>query len=229
MVRVYDHPWQALRRYLSGTGRYPWDVAVRTPLGTVTPRLFNRMDLLTLNEIFCRLDYPLDEQPKVIVDLGSNVGLSALYFLTRNQQSRCYLFEPVPENLARLKQNLRSFQDRYVLDPTAVADVDGTVDFGVEPTGRYGGIGVKTGRSIQVRCRSINAVLEEVLRREDRVDLLKIDTEGAEERTLVAIEPALLDRIGAIYAEARPHRPLLPDWFRQEQYGEVVRLFNRRW
>jgi FkbM family methyltransferase len=229
MLLVYHQPRQAVYRYLSGAGQYPWDVGVRTPLGTVTPRLFNRMDLLTLNEIFCRLDYPVDERPKVIMDIGSNIGLSALYFLTRNPHSRCYLFEPVPENLPRLQQNLRSFQDRYILDPNAVADLDGTVDFGVEATGRYGGIGVRTGRSIQVRCRSINAVLDEVLRLENRIDLLKIDTEGAEERTLVAIEPACLDRIGAIYAEAKPQRHLFPRRFSQEQYGEVVRLFNRSW
>jgi FkbM family methyltransferase len=152
--------------------------------------------------------------------------LSALYFLTRNSESRCYLFEPLPQNIERLEGNLSSFRDRYVLDHNAVADADGTVEFGVEPTGQYGGIGVRTGRSIQVRCRSINSVLQDVLQRESRIDLLKIDTEGAEERTVRAIDPAYLDYIGALYLEARPSRSLLPGRFRQEQDGEVVRLYT---
>ncbi len=82
MAQVYHHPLQVLYRYLSGAGEYPWDVPVRTPLGTVTPRIFSHAALRTLNEIFCRLDYRIDNAPKVIVDIGSNVGLSALYFLS---------------------------------------------------------------------------------------------------------------------------------------------------
>jgi FkbM family methyltransferase len=229
MAQVYQYPLQVLQRYLSGGGEYPWDVPVRTPLGTVTPRIFSHAALRTLNEIFCRLDYRIDDTPKIILDIGSNVGLSALYFLTRNRQSRCYLFEPVPDNVCRLEQNLAPFRDRYILNTDAVADADATVEFGVEPTGQYGGIGVRTGRSIQVRCRSINAVLDDVLRRESRIDLVKIDTEGAEERTILAVEPRHLDRIGAFYAEARPGRPLLPGRFSQEQDGEVVRLYNLSW
>jgi FkbM family methyltransferase len=229
MARVYHHPLPVLYRYLSGAGKYPWDVPVRTPLGTVTPRVFSHAALRTLNEIFCRLDYRVDDSPKVIVDIGSNVGLSALYFLTRNMQSLCYLFEPLTENVSRLEQNLAAFRGRYILDTNAVADTDGMVEFGVESTGQYGGIGVRTGRSIQVRCRSINAVLEDVLRKESKIDLVKIDTEGAEERTILAMNPRYLDRIGALYAEARPGRALLSGRFSQEQDGEVVRLYNLTW
>lgn len=228
-VRVYHQPWRVLYRYLSGAGAYPWDVPVRTPLGTCTPRVFSHAALRTLYEIFGRLDYSVNEEPKVIVDIGSNIGLSALYFLTRNPKSRCYLFEPVPENVLRLQQNLAQFRERYTLDTSAVADADATVEFGVEPTGQYGGIGVRTGRSIQVRCRSINSVLADVLQRESRIDLLKIDTEGAEERTVTAVDSGYLDRIGAIYAEAKPGRPLLPGRFSQQQVGEVVRLYNLSW
>jgi hypothetical protein len=79
---------------------------------------------------------------------------------------------------------------------------------------------------MRVRCRSINAVVEDVLRREGRIDLIKLDTEGAEERTIRAIAPDFLKRIGAFYLEAHPDKELLPGRFRQEQYGEVVRLYR---
>lgn len=229
MVHVYRHPWQVLRRYLFGTGEYPWDVGVRTPLGWFNPTLFSHHDLLTLNEIFCRLDYRLDPVPRVVVDVGSNIGLSGLYFLTRAPTVRCHLYEPILQNLERLEANLGRVRERATLNPYAVGDTEGEVEFGIEPSGRYGGIGLATGRSIVVRCRSINSVLEDVLARETKIDLLKIDTEGAEERTVRAIDTAYLERIGAIYLEARPPLPLLPGRFSQEQYGEVVRLFNLRW
>jgi len=44
-------------------------------------------------EIFCRLDYLAKTDIKVVVDIGSNIGISALYFLSRNKQAKCYLFE----------------------------------------------------------------------------------------------------------------------------------------
>ena len=229
MMQGYHQPWEVLYRYLSGAGVYPWDVRVRTPLGWFNPTLFSHHDLLTLNEIFCRLDYRLDPVPQVVVDLGANIGLSGLYFLTRAPTVRCHLYEPVPQNLERLEANLGRVRERATLNPYAVGDAEGEVEFGIEPSGRYGGIGVATGHSIVVRCRSINSVLEDILAREARIDLLKIDTEGAEERTVRAIDTAYLERIGAIYLEARPPLPLLPGRFRQEQYGEVVRLYNSEW
>jgi FkbM family methyltransferase len=229
IFRVCHDPLRVLVRYLTGIGHYPSRVTLRTPAGTCSPMLYSHDDLLTVNEIFCRLDYRIAPGPKVVVDVGSNIGLSALYFLTRDPGNRCYLFEPVPLNLERLAGNLAAFRDRWSVDASAVADVAGTVAFGIEPTGRYGGIGVATGSTIEVRCRSVNEVLADVLRRESRVDLLKLDTEGAEERTVRAIDPALLDRVGAVYYEGTAPHALWPDRFRQEQYGAVVRLYNRRW
>jgi FkbM family methyltransferase len=129
----------------------------------------------------------------------------------------------------RLRQNLEPFQSRYTVEPNAVADVEGMVDLGVEPTGRYGGIDLRSDSSIRVRCRSINSVLDQVLRHEGRIDVIKLDTEGAELRTVRSIDPQYLECVGALFLEARPGVTLLPGGFRQEQYGGVVRLYNQRW
>ena len=126
MARLYPRGTSTLCRYLFGIGKYPTRLPVRTPLGMISPTLFSHHDLLTLNEVFCRRDYPADGRTRVVVDLGSNIGLSALYFLTRNETIRAYLFEPVPSNLSRLRDNLdRSEIIRYelfipMLDPKLV-------------------------------------------------------------------------------------------------------------
>jgi len=226
MFRTYRSPAAALARYASAGGSYPCQISVRTPLGWIRPTLYSHHDLLTLNEVFCRLDYRTKEVARVVVDVGSNIGLSALYFLSRAGDVRCYLYEPVPENIARLEVNLAAFRDRAAVHQAAVSDTDGQVEFGVEVTGRYGGIGVATGRAIQVRCRSINQVLEDVLSREERIDLLKLDTEGAEERTVQAVLPKYFSRIGAVFLEGIPGRPLLPAPFVESRYGMVCRYVN---
>jgi FkbM family methyltransferase len=200
-----------LVRYLFGTGRYPYRLRLRTPLGMQAPTVYSHGDVCTVNEIFCRDDYKAGADLGVVVDIGGNIGLSALYFLTRNQTSRCYLYEPLSFNVERLQANLAPFADRVVLQQLAVADREGVLSFGVEPTGRYGGLRTHQSKDfssrpgahyVEVECVHINSILADVLARENTIDLLKIDTEGAEADTVAAIDPAYRRRIGVIYMEA---------------------------
>ncbi len=226
MVKNYPASWQNISRYLTGAGQYPYDIEVKTPLGMISPRLYSHHDLLTVNEIFCRHDYFADEYIRTVVDLGSNIGISALYFLTRNKQSRCYLYEPDKRNIAKLRKNLAGFEERYELAAKAVSHESGQVDFGIESIGRYGGIGQKTGETIKVECLDINDVLEAILNKAATIDILKIDTEGVEIKTVQAIQAKFLNRIKKIYIEAKPADQLHPDLFWQKQYGSVCQLIN---
>jgi len=152
MFRTYMNVADAFNRYLLGNGKYPEKVFVKTPCGVYGIKLYSYHDMLTVNEIFCRIDYPCPSNSRVIVDVGSNIGISALYFLTRNKESFCYLFEPDPRNISRIHDQLADFNGRYSLSECAVSDLDGKVVFGVEDSGRYGGIGVNTGSNIIVAC-----------------------------------------------------------------------------
>jgi len=203
-------------------------VQLRTPAGLVTPTCFSHHDLLTINEIFCRGDYgaPRD-QTGIVVDIGSNIGISALYFLTRNAQAKVYCCEPDPKNIARFKEDLRGLEERYELNCQAVADEGGRIQFGVEPTGRYGGIGVKTGSYITVDWASINDVLDKVLREHRTIDILKMDIEGHKIPVTRAIRREYLTRIRRIYLETIPDTQLHPEFFTQRQYGEICQLTCR--
>lgn len=227
MARAGNNFREVLRRYLTERGQYPYDLSVRTPIGRFPVRLYNPHDLLTLNEVFFRKDYPTMRNLRVVVDLGSNIGISALYFLTRNQDCRCYLYEPDPRNTAKLRHNLGGLEGRYMLAEKAVAHKAGQVDFGIEPTGRYGGIGAKTGQAITVQCLEINTVLLDVLSKEGRIDILKVDTEGVEIPTVEAIDREMLGRIGRIYVEATPPHRIHAGLFRQRQYGGVCQLIRK--
>jgi FkbM family methyltransferase len=182
--------------------------------------------MFTVNEIFCRKDYPSDQTDAVVVDIGSNIGISALYFLTRNDHARCYLFEPDPRNVDRLHRQLENFKGRYELTECAVSNHDGQVAFGRESSGRYGGNGIAWEESITVECRHINRVLAEVVEKERAIDLLKIDTEGIEIATVKAIDPDLQKSVRRIFIEAQPEEDLLPERFLQQQPGPVCQLIN---
>lgn len=211
MFGVYAHPVRELTHYLLRSGKYPRQLALRTPLGKHAVALDTPDDLLTVNEIFCRRDYEAPRNIRTVVDFGSNIGLSALYFLTRNERVRAFLYEPVPRNTARLRHNLRAFGHRYSLTETCVGTSNGEVDFGVEPTGRYGGIGIDTGRTARFAVRDVNELLAEVFSQPgvDRIDILKTDIEGYDVPVLQHILPEFLKRIDCIYAEL-PHGFPLP-------------------
>jgi FkbM family methyltransferase len=215
-------------RYITASGTYPYYIRIKTPTGIIKPRLYSHHDLLTVNEIFCRLDYPADGNIKVVVDIGSNIGISALYFLTRNNKSICYLYEPDKRNIEKLKLNLSDCSGRYILHKKAVSFESGQFEFGIEPTGRYGSLGVNAKEKIIVDCIEINDVIRIVLEKEECIDILKIDTEGVEIKTVEAINSSLLKRIRKIYLEAKPEQLLHPDTFIQKQHGSVCQLVEKQ-
>ncbi len=224
MPRRYVHPLDGARRYFTPGGAYPHRCEVRTSVGLLAPNLYSQHDMITVNEIFCREDYRVGAEVEVIVDIGSNIGISALYFLTRSERARARLFEPVPRNIERLRENLAGFEGRWVLEETAVADRDGEETFSIEPTGRYGGLGSGHAESITVRVRHIDHVLREVLEQEGRIDVLKLDTEGVEARTIAAASPELLSQVGVIFAEDIAGEIEPPPGFEASRRASVLRL-----
>ena len=225
--RVSTQPLRFARAYFFGGGVYPWPCPVRTPQGVVSPTTYSHHDVFTVQEIFCRGDYRLPAEATVVVDIGSNIGISALYFLTRSPAVRVHLFEPDPRNAERLRANLAPFAGRWTLNQEAVADSEGTVSFGREGTGRYGGIGVATAEQIEVPCRHVDDVLREVLARDGHIDFVKIDTEGLEAATVAAIDRSLLAAIGCVCFETRtPFNPW-PERFAMSFSSDTCRLRAR--
>jgi len=224
----YPDLGDAAGRYLLGRGTYPTRVAVRTPMGLVRPTLWSHHDMFTVNEVFCRRDYAAGAEDRRVVDLGSNIGISGLYFLTRGPDVRCRLYEPDPRNVERLRENLEAFEDRYELETVAVADFEGEADFGLSPSGRYGGLGVDSGTTTRVRCLHIDAVLEDVLSDWDEIDVLKVDVEGMEARLLEAARADLLARVWTVYVEGRRRELPLPPGVQVRERCETVRLRTKR-
>jgi FkbM family methyltransferase len=226
MWRVYPSFRESVARYLLARGEYPYECQARTPAGLVAPTLYSTHDMWTMNEVFCRQDYAADPGAKVVVDIGSNIGISALFFLTTSP-CHCWLFEPVPRNVERLCRNLSGYEDRFELRQVAVAEARGRVEFGVEDSGRYGGIGVKTGRTMDVECVGINDVLEEVLESAPAVDILKIDTEGTELDIIRAVRPELLRRVRTAYLEVERRPESAPEPFASAFRSQTWVLHNR--
>jgi FkbM family methyltransferase len=227
LLRVSVRPLSFARSYFLGGGVFPSPCPLRTPMGVVAPTMYSHHDVFTVNEVFCRDDYRLPSGARVVLDIGSNIGISALYFLTRSPEVRVHLYEPDPRNAERLRGNLAAFDGRWTLHEEAVGDRDGAVAFGRDATGRYGGIGVATAEQIQVRCRHIDDVLREVLALEGHIDFVKIDTEGLENATVAAIDRTLLAQLGGLCYETRSPLNPWPERFTMRVRADTCRLIAR--
>ena len=207
---LFKRPLDVLVRYVLEVGDYPKRFLIRTPLGLQSVTAFSHPDLITLIECFGKLDYRAPKNTSVVVDFGSNIGISALYFLTRNPDAKVYLFEPVPRNIERLKENLKGFENRYELKECAVGVEEGQLDFACDETGRHGGL-IEGGapyfaewdpeKIIQVKVVSASKSLKEVLSRHNSIDILKIDVEGYENKILSDLKTEDLSHVVQIFAE----------------------------
>jgi FkbM family methyltransferase len=136
-----------------------------------------------LDEIFRQAIYPLDGvgDPGTIVDLGSHVGASILFFRRRFPDARIVGFEPDPANFRKLSRNVGHLSG-VELHNIAIAAADGPVEF--YESGAYDGWASSLTRStpwqrpVQVEGRTLESALAAC--GIERIDLLKIDVEGAE-------------------------------------------------
>jgi FkbM family methyltransferase len=227
LLRTAVDPVAVIRRYYLRQGSYPYIVRLRTPIGVTGLEMQSRDDFITVHEIFFREDYRLSkaqaQRLRVAVDFGTNIGVASAYFLTRNAEARVYSYEPVPRNIERARKNLAPFAARLEFNECAVGVEEGDVSFGVEGSGRYGGIGVSHAAQITVPCRRGESELQRILRQHPRIDALKLDIEGMEVPIIKSLPPEMLDVIGCIVAECDGREVSLPN-FSYGQYLSIARF-----
>jgi FkbM family methyltransferase len=233
ILRHFPDPLDVISRYAFEAGSYPCVIPIRTPLGLRRVVMNSFHDVRSLVVCFAKEDYGVPSDIRCAVDFGSNIGMSGLYFLTRNPRVKAYLFEPLPRNLERLQENLRGLEGRYVLHQSAIGLADGFAQFVYEPTGRYGGIKdsldpheeIERPYTLEVATTCAAGCLRRILERERFIDILKVNIEGLETQVLQSLPPDVLENIGLICAEIF-NFPGGIAGFRKEKYGSNITRFT---
>ena len=142
----------------------------------------------------------------VFVDVGANVGAYALFVGVHAPGARILAFEPHPRTAAKLRYNLAASGIAAEVIEAAAGPPPGdggTMDLWSDGGGNVGGTSLLPAATsnaklkVSVPVRALADVLGE--RAVTRVDALKIDVEGFEDRALApfldAAPPALLPRV----------------------------------
>lgn len=195
-----------LRRAVTMTLRTPLDVEVfgqrmrLSPFNNVsekrilfTPQYFDAAERALLAE---RL-----RSDAVFVDIGANIGAYALFVAgLADSAARILAVEPQPTIFERLVYNIAQNPAAPIRAfPIALADRDGKITLFVDSYNRGEssvkilGRATETGQSVEVPARTLLTLAEE--EGLERIDILKIDIEGAEDLVLAPFLRDAPDRL----------------------------------
>jgi FkbM family methyltransferase len=146
--------------------------------------------------------FELPSKPATILDLGSNIGMTAIYFHRCFPSAELACVEPIPGNLNMLRNNLRLNEVKAIVVSEAINSTDGQVVMEVAQKDyehRVGRVNKTSGRQyLEVPAVSVPTLLR--MLKWNRIGLLKIDIEG-HERILLSENASWLELVDAICIE----------------------------
>ena len=125
-------------------------------------------------------DIALDFTPELIIDLGANIGLTSLYFNKVYPKAKIIAIEPEVSNFDILMKNVNQIDQ---IKPINAAIWDKDIDLVLldEGHGHYGYTVFENKENKSgtvVKCITLASVLNKF--QVDKIDVLKVDIEGAE-------------------------------------------------
>jgi FkbM family methyltransferase len=164
------------------------------------PRIFS----LLLMEIYIEETYRGCDLPAArIVDLGSNIGMSILWFKSLWPESTILGVEASPEIFEHLKRNVQGLSGVTVVN-CAVSDREGQIMFYSTPGSLMGSANsLRGGRSgAMVETKPMSKFID------GPVDLLKVDIEGGEMAAFAELEASgKFSLIRQMFIEYHHHLP----------------------
>lgn len=176
---------------------------VRFKDGTELTYRLNRGDVRAIAEIWMCDAYrvPFDIRPRNILDIGANIGATSVWFVRHYGGTRVIAVEPAPDNadLARLNLARNGIVGEVV--EAAIGPHEGETHFELNANSALGRI---SDRGLAVKLVTPQMLVDR-FPPGDRVDLVKIDIEGAEHELFNA-DLSWLARVDCVVLELHADR-----------------------
>ena len=174
-------------------------------------------DMMLIYEILLKSKYkreyyfPEELKPKVIFDIWGNIGITSVYLASLFPEAQIYTFEPLKENFEILKKNTSQFNNIEVFNFGLGAKNGSFKLYLSDDEENYGGVsfhpeveGNLSEPFSECKVKNINDVIEGL--GINSVDLIKIDTEGAEYDILTSLKYEFLKKTSWITGELHGNR-----------------------
>jgi FkbM family methyltransferase len=193
------------------------------------------LDTNIIHENFCENNYQIPDNPKIVIDVGANIGTVSL--ICARKGAEVFAFEPEMSNYNLLCENVEvnGYKDRVHCLREAVG-LSGDIRLYVHPltSGGHSSYlelipGLKAGEYQTVRSLSIAEVFEKY--NIEHCSLLKLDCEGSEEVIIKDIDNDLARKIDQIAVETHDRKieSILVDHLRQWYKPERTSRRRHAW
>jgi FkbM family methyltransferase len=160
-------------------------------------------DISVYEEVILNAEYelPFATPPRVIVDAGANIGLTSVYFANRYPDATVIAIEPEPSNFELLRSNAAHYPNIVPLK-AALWNTATRLSLFDAGTGNWGfqtrQAEDSAGSSASVEAITVSSLMQTYSL--DRIDLLKIDIEGAEKEVFEDCDE-WIDKVGVLMVE----------------------------
>lgn len=165
------------------------------------------IDHVPIIEIFLNEEYGTIPDDSIVLDLGANIGVFAIYATTSARNVQVYAYEPWPAFGALLRENVRLNQkmDAIRCFDEAVAGESGHRSLQLAETGSFFPTLIDSAPALAERNQIAApcTTLARIMHAHDlsQIDLVKMDCEGAEYEILYATPASHLKRIRELRME----------------------------
>lgn len=184
--------------------------AKKKRLVSFTPKYLNHLvwlrtnssDFVVYRDIFFNKQYDVhpSEEPEVIVDAGANIGLATLFFANKFPKARIIAIEPEPENFSILKKNAEQYPNVTCMNK-AVWYKKTKLNIQNSEEGSWA---FSVTSAEQATDGSIEAItFDEIINLSEsgKLDMVKIDIEGAEKELFSNFSPRWASKIKTLIVE----------------------------
>ena len=188
-------------------------------------------DIFVYKQIFIKKEYDFSFkfEPKVIVDAGANIGLASLYFANKYPYTKIIAIEPEESNYVLLKKNTSPY-DNIITIKAALWNKSGHINLVDPGFGKWGFMTHDQNVSATEPDNLLHPVeaitVDKIISDNDidRINILKVDIEGAEKE--VFSDPSLwIDKVDSIITEL--HERMKPGCSRSFYCGTAG--FDSEW
>lgn len=184
----------------------PKDGACKLRSGKVISLSSNPHDIVTVMVNFCRREYGEIKRGWCVVDIGANIGVFTVVAM-ESGASQVIAFEPNNEAYEVLRKNVETneLQDKVQIYHRAVSHLSGESVYIPTSSSPYNR--VQNSASILENVHEVKTIsLADALSDLYRVDLMKLDCEGAEYQIILRSDPAVFEKIKRIRMELHPSK-----------------------
>ena len=174
-------------------------------------------DMTLIYEILLKSKYkseyffPEEINPKVIFDIGGNIGVTSVYLASIFPSSLIYVFEPLKDNFEILQKNIQNYSKIKAFNFGLGSQNGSFKVYLSDDSENFGGVsfypegeGNKSESYTECEVRNTNEVISEL--GIDSIPLIKIDTEGAEFDILSSISEEFIRKTLWITGELHGNR-----------------------